>query len=168
MNLNNCHKGIFFAIALLSFIFIPVVFPLVPLFYLVPFIILSYYQFSYIGSLWISLACGVLVDCFSVHAFFGLNAFVYCLTTSILYNQRSNFFADKISTLPLMTALFSAMATFILMLCTLILEGKNIFSFRLVFTDLLVMPLFDSLYAFLFFVIPFQLFKRQRQRSRRR
>lgn len=167
MNLNDCNKGIFFAITLLAFIFFPVAFPSMHLFYFVPFIILSYYQFSYIGSLWISLACGTIIDCFSVHSFFGLNAFVYCLTTSILYRQQSNFFADRLSTLPLMTSLFSVTATLILMLCASILERKQIFSFTLFFTDLFIMPFFDSLYAFLFFVLPFQILRKISRQGKR-
>lgn len=167
MNLNYCNKSLFFAIALLSFVFLPTFFPTISLFYFVPFIILSYYQFSYIGSLWISLACGTIIDCFSVHAFFGLNAFVYCLTTSLLYHQRSIFFADRLSTLPVMTGLFSFTATLIFMLSASILERKQIFSMTLFITDLVIMPFFDSVYVLIFFVLPFKLLHTRQRLSRR-
>ncbi len=167
MNLNYCNKSIFLVLTLLAFIFFPVTFPKLHLFYFVPFIIVSYYQFSFVSSLWVSLACGTLVDCFSVHSFFGLNAFVYCLTTSLLYNQRSNFFADRLSTLPLMTSLFSITATIFFMLCASILERKQIFSSTLFFTDLFIMPVIDSLYAFVFFVLPMHLLQKVTRKGTR-
>lgn len=168
MHLARCHKLGLFTLSVLAFILFPAFWPTVKLYYFVPFIIIAYYQLSYTGCLWASIGCGTIVDSLSVHAFFGLHAFVYCLTTFFLYPLRTQFFADRPSTLPLMTAIFSLLATLIFMLSAIILEGKQLFSWHLLFTDLLLMPACDGLYAFIYFVLPFLLIKelkRQRRRS---
>jgi hypothetical protein len=158
MNLRTYNKFIALAVTALCFLFLPALMPGIKLFYFVPFLIVMYYQFSFIGSLWASLACGVIIDCLSVHIFFGLTAFVYCLTTLFLYRHRTYFFADRITTLPIMTYLFSTYATLLLMATSSIFEKKQLISWTLIYSDLIVMPALDGLYALIFFVVPFKLF----------
>lgn len=144
--------GALFGFSLVAFLFTPIFWPAVKLFFFAPFIIISYYQLSLIASLWASLGCGLAIDCLSVHPFFGLNAFTYTLTTFLLYPQRIHFFSDRASTLPLMTALFSVTVTVATMLWASFFEKKQLFSLHLLYTDLILMPLADSLYALIFFV----------------
>lgn len=169
MNLARCLKAPFFFIAFLACLLIPPVWPTVKIYFFVPFLMISYYQFTFVSCLWISIACGIIVDCLSVHAFFGLNAFVYCITTFILHSQRTHFFADRLSTLPLMTALFSMTATLLFMFSAIILEGKHLLSWHLIYTDLILMPVWDALYGWACFVLPLQLtaeFTRLKRRYR--
>lgn len=171
MNLTRCLKIPFFLIALLSSVLVPPVWPEAKIYFFVPFLIITYYQLTFVNCLWVSIACGTIVDCLSVHSFFGLNAFVYCLSTSILHSQRTHFFADRLSTLPLMTALFSIIATLFFMLSAIFLEDKQLLSWHLIYTDLIIMPGSDALYGWICFVLPLQLiteFKRQKQSYRRR
>lgn len=160
----------FFLMTLLAFVLIPPVFPSVKIYFFIPFLILCYYQSSFVSCMWMSIACGTLVDSLSVHSFFGLNALVYCITTLLLYSQRTHFFSDRLSTLPLMTALFSVIATLLLMFSAVILEGKQLLSWHLIYTDLIFMPCCDAIYASICFVLPLQLvmeFKRLKRRYRR-
>ncbi|MBA3603374.1 MAG: mreD [Parachlamydiaceae bacterium] len=152
MNLRTCNIATPFIFSLVAFLIIPIIWPTIKLFFFAPFIIITLYQLSYIGCLWTSLCCGLAIDCLSVHPFFGLNAFTYTLTTFLLYPQRVHFFSDRASTLPLMTAVFSFAVTVISMLWASIFERKQLFSWNLLYTDLFLMPLADSLYALIFFV----------------
>jgi len=166
MNLYHYHKGVALAIACIAFQFIPNLLSEIKLFYFVPFLIVMFYQLTFIGSLWISLACGFFIDCLSAHSFFGLNAFVYVLTTMLLYQQRRYFFSDRLTTLPVMTYLFSTCATVFLIICAMIFENKLIFSWSFIYQDLILMPAADSIYAFIVFVFPYQLYKQiQSQRK---
>lgn len=166
MNLVRCLKVPFFLIALLASVLIPPVWPSAKLYFFVPFLIITYYQLTFVSCLWMSMACGTIVDILSVHSFFGLNAFIYCLTTFILYSQRTHFFADRISTLPLMTALFSITATLFFMLSATILEGKQLLSWHLIYTDLFFMPGCDALYGWFCFVLPLLLIAELKRRKR--
>ncbi len=152
MNLRTCNIAPPLIFSFIAFLTVPVIWPSIKLFFFVPFLIFTFYQLSYIGSLWASLCCGLAIDCLSVHPFFGINAFTYSLTTFLLYPQRVHFFSDRASTLPLMTAVFSFAVTLISMLWGSIFEKKQLFSWNLLYTDLFLMPIADSLYALVFFV----------------
>ncbi len=152
MNLRSCNIAIYFCFSLAALLTVPIVWPAIKLFFFAPILIISYYQLTYIGSLWTSLCCGIAIDCLSAHPFFGLNAFTYTLTTFLLYPQRIHFFADRSSTLPLLTFLFSFTVTLISMLWASIFEKKQLVFGNLLFTDFIIMPLWDSLYALIFFV----------------
>jgi hypothetical protein len=169
MNLARCLKIPFFFLALLASLLLPPVWPTLKIYFFVPFLIISYYQCTFISCLWLSIACGTLVDILSVHTFFGLNAFVYCITTLILHSQRTHFFADRLSTLPLMTGLFSLVATLLFIFSAVILEDKQLLSWHLIYTDLILMPGCDMIYGGVCFVLPLQItaeFKRIKRRYR--
>ncbi len=166
MYLRTCNIALPFFFSLIAFLFVPIIWPTIKLFFFVPFIIVTFYQLSYIGSLWASLFCGLAIDCLSVHPFFGINAFKYTLTTFVLYPYRVNFFSDRASTLPLMTCVFSFVVTLISMLWASIFEKKQLFSWNLLYTDLFLMPIADSLYALIFFVW-ISMISTQYMRSRR-
>lgn len=166
INLVRCHQGLLFFFSLFSFLIFPVIWPTARFFFFVPFLVVSFYQSSYLQSLWLSLFCGIIVDMFSVHAFFGWNAFTYMLTTAILYPKRCYFFADRLTTLPLMTFFFSSIITLFLIFGAEILEGQKLLSWKFVYTDLIVMPIFDALYAFAWVVLPLSLSRLIRFRAR--
>lgn len=169
MNLARCLKFPFFLTALLASLLIPPVWPSAKIYFFVPFLIITFYQLTFVNCLWVSIACGTIVDSLSVHSFFGLNAFIYCLTTFVLHSQRTHFFADRVSTLPLMTTLFSITATLLFMLSAIILEGKQLLSWHLIYSDLILMPGCDALYGWICFVVPLQIvaeLKRQKRQFR--
>ncbi len=107
--------------------------------------------------------CGVIVDLLASYTRFGLYSLNYCATIALLYPQRRNFFADSISTLPLMTFFFALISTLIMAIILYSIEMRNVFSWAWALTDLLIMPAADGGYAFLVFILPALLFgKRQR------
>lgn len=159
MNLARTPVWLWLLLTAALLLFLPVRWPAVKIYFFAPLLIITYYQYSLLGCLWIALACGTLIDLLSVHAFSGLNALVYSAATYLFYPQRKHFFADRASTLPLMTFLFSMTAGSLLLLCASLLEGKQLFSWRLAIADLIVMPALDALYALVCFVLPMQLLK---------
>ena len=136
------------------------------LLYFAPLLIIIYYQKSYVTCLWYSLLCGLFLDLLSAQSRLGFGALNYCLTTAILFPQKRNFFADRLSTLPLMTFFFAVLTTLIQWCLMYIFEKQVIFSIKWCFTDLLAMPCADALYAFSVFIIPGMIFRRSPKRGK--
>lgn len=126
-----------------------------------PFLIICYYQKSFPTALRASLLCGILIDLFTSPLKFGLHALNYTLTTALIYHQKKNLFADHLTTLPLMTSLFSFLSTLIqIFLLALFLQPIPL-TFSFIFTDLLFMPAIDGLFAFCWFILPNLIFQKQ-------
>lgn len=146
-----------FALALFFTIFAPLWVPKLHLFYFAPYLILTFYRTTRYKALWAAFGCGLLIDLFSSNSFFGLTALNYCIVTFLLHGQVRNFFEDKFSTLPIMTALFSISSTLLSMVLLSFLGNKVELSWEWGATDLILMPLADALYGLLFFSLLFQL-----------
>lgn len=153
MSLDKKNLLLAFVSVLVLTIFSPTLFPGIKLFYFPSFFILVYYQKSYLSALWISLACGLVLDLLASNVRFGLYALNFTMTTAIIYKQRWNFFADSFSTLPIMTFLFSFTSTGIQVIVFYIFANSFPFSFQWIFTDFLVLPAFDALFATVWFLI---------------
>lgn len=135
----------------------PLLFPRVHLFYFVPYLVICLYRHPRIAALWRACLCGVIIDLLSSGPLFGLTSIHYCCVVFLLHGQTRNFFEDKLSTLPLMTFLFSLLSTGFLAAGALFLQRGYPLSWTWVATDLIGMPLVDALYALLVFSLPFQL-----------
>ncbi|WP_166158657.1 MULTISPECIES: hypothetical protein [unclassified Neochlamydia] len=84
----------------------------------------------------------------------------------MIYPQKRHFFADHLSTLPIMTFLFSFTITFFQVIFLYILGTPLSIGMRWIVSDLFVMPLGDALFAFLYFILlPLSLQKKSRPRS---
>lgn len=94
------------------------------------------------------------MDLLSSQQHLGLYALNYCLTLWMIYPQKRNFFEDRLSTLPVMTYLFSFLSTLIHLLLLDSFEKSLSLSWIWVGTDLLLMPLADAFYAFIWFTLP--------------
>lgn len=170
INLGLDRKSLSFALVI-SIIFalaMPSVFPHWRIMFFAPYLIIYYYQKSYLSSLWASFACGLFIDIFSADARMGLHGLGYCLTTCLLYRLRVYFFADSWSTLALMTFFFSMIAAGFELALMNIIEHAVGTSWQWVLTDLVYMPAVDALYAFFFFIFPAFFFSRQSKRGRQR
>jgi hypothetical protein len=161
MNLAKKNLYWLFAITLACTLFVPTLYPAGRLFFFIPFLIVTYYQKPYATCLWASLGCGFIVDLLSSASHLGLCAMIYTMTTAILYRQRLNFFGDSLSTLPIMTFFFAVISTGLLSISISIFEHEFHLSWKWLLTDLLLFPLFDSFYAYICFILPFQLFSPQ-------
>lgn len=168
MQLALDHKRLdfIFLFCLFFLLCIPVLFPSFRLTFFAPFFIVSCYQKPLKKCLWYAFACGVFLDLLSSSGRLGLHALDYCVTVSILYPQRRHFFADSISTLPMMTFCFSVLSTLIMAILLYSIESYNVFSWAWIATDLFYWSTIDAGYAFLCFVLPALLFNKPRRRGK--
>lgn len=165
-NLDYKRLDFTFGICLLCLLSLPILFPMARLTYFAPFLIIACYKSSLKKCLWLALLCGIIVDLFASYTRFGLYSVDYCLTLSLLYPQRRNFFADSLSTLPIMTFLFASISTLIMGLLIYSIENRNLLSWGWAFTDLIIMPAFDAIYAFTCFILPALLFGKRHRRGK--
>lgn len=82
----------------------------------------------------------------------------YTISSAILYFQKRNFFEDSVSTLSVLTLIYSIISSLILVCILFIFEKGITISFDFVKIDLGFLPLLDALYAFICFSIPKMLF----------
>ena len=122
-----------------------------------PFLILLFYQKDFISSLWISALCGLIVDIFSSNSF-GLFALCYTTGSFFLYKEK-RFFNDKAISLSVFTSIYSLIFSLFTPLLFFIFDKKINLSIKWLLTDVIIMPLFDGLYAFMFFALPILLIK---------
>jgi rod shape-determining protein MreD len=154
MNLEKKRPFPVFLLALVFSLVTPVLFPRFVLLFYSPLIILYFYLRPLHICLWIAFACGFIEDCFSSEQRFGVHALNYCLTVCCLYNCKKNFFADSQSTLPIMVFLFSLLSTVFHLMLGHIMGVDLLLSVRWGISDLFLMPLLDSLYSYIFFILP--------------
>lgn len=138
---------LYFWLCFLALLFFPLFFPKVRLLYFAPYIVVSLYQYSLKATLVRATCVGVLFDLFSSSVRFGTTPWNYCLSTLLLYSQKHNFFEDKISTLSLMSLLFSLFSSFFSLLFAFFFDHFTFFSLKWVCTDWFGMALLDSAYA---------------------
>lgn len=165
------NTSIAFWLALVSALFAPSFFPHCPLYYFAPYLVLCFYKFSKFRVLVRACFCALFLDLLSSHAHFGITPLNFCCVSLLLFSQKHHFFADKLSTLPLLTFLFSFLST--LFSLTLLSFQKKVFLFHGsgCVTDLLLLPLLDAAYSLIVFSLPFQLhygFRRLRRRIKHR
>lgn len=146
-----------FFVSFLLLLFLPIFFPSIRLTYFAPYLVIVCYRHSLLVSLWHALLCGVVFDTISSTYFFGMTSLQYCLTLTILYGQTRHFFEDKISTLPLMSALFAFISTLFQGALFNFFGQGELFSWKWLGTDLLIMPFLDACYAYLVFSLPFKI-----------
>lgn len=164
MNLRDKNLLLSF-LAMFIFSLIGMTFSSIHLNFFAPFLIICYYQKSYPKALQYSILSGCIIDLFSSPLRFGIHALNYSLTTACIYHQKRNLFADNLTTLPLMTFLFSFVSTIIQVILLFIFATPIALSFTFIFSDLLFMPAMDALFSFCWFILP-NLFSQQRNHSR--
>lgn len=143
-----------FLIALVLTLFVPVIFPSLRLLYLAPVVIVAIYQRSVIGACWVALGCGLILDLLYAQDRFGPYTTSFVIATVLIYSQKRHFFADNLITLPIMTFLFSVAASFVQFIYVAAMERSVHLSVAWIFTDLLILPVLDSLVGFVLFIVP--------------
>ena len=106
-----------------------------------------------LSALWMALGVGLLYDLFSGSEKLGSWAVAYTASLYLLSPLKRTFFEDSITTLPILTYLYSLLLTLWMLFPT--------FSF----TDLFIYPLFDALFALVCFTLPMQLLPRPFRRA---
>lgn len=128
--------------------------PQMPLLYFAPFLVISFYKQTFTTCLWLSLLCGLIVDLFAAQTRLGLYGINYCITTFFLYSQRTHFFEDSLSTVPILTLFFSISSTLIQTALLYAMGQDLLLSWMWVRSDLFLMPLVDAVYAAIAFTLP--------------
>ena len=153
---------------------VPLIFPLgLTLFFLlfsstlIPYIKLSplsiflaflYHRYPLEKCLWISALSGLSLDLLNADARLGIHALTLTLTTLLIYKQKHHFFEDKPLALALFTLPISILWTSLEWLVMPLSGLFCTFSPSLFVTDLFVMPLVDTLYAWLLFCLPLSIY----------
>jgi len=122
-----------------------------------PFIIFLFFHLNFISILWISTLLGLFQDLFS-SSFFCINAICYLLVSTILYREK-RFFNDKPINLSIFTTIFAVFYSIINPFLFFIFDKKINLSIKWIITDIVMFPVFDGIYAFLFFALPILCFE---------
>lgn len=152
-----------FLLGLLLTLFMPTLAPQWHLTYFAPCLMISLYQKSLAKCVLLAIVCGTIVDLLSAYSAFGLHAASYSLGLVAIYPQRRNVFADSLSTLPLMSMVFSSLSCAILALLLDVLDISNVFSWPWIATDLIFLPMADGIYSFVIYILPALVFGKQRR-----
>lgn len=164
--LDEKRLDLAFCFSLALTLAIPAVLPAIRLWFFAPFLIMACYQIPLSSCLWLAFFCGLILDLLTSQTHLGIHALAFCLTLMLLYNQKRNFFADSLTTLPIMTFLFSCIASLMMAILLYAVEVKFIFSWYWILTDLLLMPSADAAYAFFCYIFPALLFGKPQRRGK--
>ncbi len=156
--MKQCPLYFPFLLGLLSALFGTAFFPYFHLIAFAPFLAIAYNRTSIISCLWLAVLCGVIIDLLSSQLRFGLHTLNYSLVTVLLYKQRHHFFEDKSLSLSIFTALISSLSTLLQLLLLYAFDKTLPFTWKLVITDLIGMPLVDALYAYIWFTCSIKAF----------
>lgn len=148
------HLSILFLYTLSLTIILPSLLPDLPLLFFAPFLVSAFYQQNKMRCLWLALVCGLIIDLLSSQMRFGFYALNYILTVELLYGYKYHFFEDHLTTLPLLTCIFTVLLTAIHLLLLYLFGYGIIPTWTWVKNDLILMPLYDGLYAFIAFSLP--------------
>lgn len=134
----------FFLLALIALLLAPNVFPSVRLLTFSPFFALVFLRKNFLTSLWIACLCGLILDLFTVDIRFGVFALCSAATAAVTFKFKSYFYEDNLFSIPLYTALISAVFSAIQFI---LLQHPVSF-------NLLLMPILDACYGFIWFTVP--------------
>lgn len=123
-----------------------------------PFLAILFYRVNFTKALWISFLAGLLMDVFSSQFKFGLFALNHVIVSILLYGQKKHFFEDKTIAFSLYTALISCLLSAFLIILSSLSEKQILVSAPVILSDLFIMPFFDAIYAFIWFICPSSLY----------
>lgn len=162
-DLDKKHLSYAFLLGLLLTLTMPVIAPQWHLTYFAPFLIIAIYQKSLPTCLFLAIICGTILDLLSAYPTFGLHAASYCASLIAIYPQRRNVFADSLTTLPIMTAVFSSISCCLLALLLHFLDVADVFSWSWVATDLIALASVDGALSFILYILPSLVFGKRRR-----
>ena len=131
-------------------------FPEIRIWAFAPFLAILHHRVNFSKALWISFFCGLIIDCLSSQLRFGLFALNHVFVSLLLYREKRHFFEEKALALSLYATVISAFLSLFFMLFSYWSGGIE-WSIALVFSDLVLMPFLDGVYAFLWFTCPLSL-----------
>lgn len=158
---HTLRVWIAFLFAAIPALVFPVFIPSLRLVFFAPFLVLMFYKKPFTQCLWLAFGCGLFMDLLAPYPRLGVLALTYCLASIGVYRAKARFFEDSSISLPIMTFFFVVISTiFELFLLKLFTSGPTL-SLRWIITDLLMLPLVDALYAWIWFALPAHLLRRR-------
>lgn len=165
MNLFKVKVWPYMVVSLGLLFLMPIFHPSFRVLFLLPCLVVLCYQRPFIFCLWASFLCGILLDILSSERFMGLYVTSYCGAVALLYPQKRHFFADNVSTLPILTFICSIFVSCIQLLLIYIFQKSVLLNWAWFTTNMLFMPVFDAIFAFVIFLLPKMLFGKPRRRG---
>lgn len=166
--MSSLALGLFFLFSCFTTLTSPLFSIPLPLFAFSPYLILTLYYRPFRISLRHAFLCGLILDLLSSSLPLGFFAFILMLCLTLFYRFKSLFFIDKILTLPILTFLFSIVMTLTHRLALNIFCTKSPLTLKWIGSDLVLLPLVDALFAFVFFALPHKFFSRWLSRDQRK
>ena len=154
--MNRISLWIPFFLALSFLLIGTALFPEIRIWAFSPFLAIAYHRLSFPKSLWLSFFCGLLLDCLSSQFRFGLFSLNFVFVSCFLYFQKKHFFEDKLLSLSLYSILISFLLSFFLILFACLSHEISL-NPSLIFSELIVMPFSEGIYAFFWFTCPISL-----------
>ena len=148
----------FFSLALFFVFFGSILCPFFSLNPFAPFLAIVYYRAHFSKTLWISFFCGCILDLLSSEFHFGIYTLALTVSSALLFHQKKHFFEDKPLAFSLFTALISSVSTLVQIVFIYLFDRGIPFSFPTFLTDIILLPLMDGLYGFLWFICPMRLY----------
>lgn len=133
---------------------------------LIPFVIQGIETKNTFPALWRGFLTGLFLDLLSVDTRFGLYGLTYLITTFLALRLKGLLFEDHRSTLSTLTFLFSSLSQIVRWgLIPLLDKTPLSLSAELIFTSLLLVPLYNALFAFTMFTLPAFLFQKPERKA---
>jgi len=148
-----------FCVCFLAMIFFPLFFPSIRILSFAPLITLIISRLSRPIALWLATLSGVIIDLYSIATPFGFFALNYCIATLLIYQYRKYFLEEKIHIFALYSILFSFVSTFIGFILFAVIEVQLKLNIFTLFSDLILMPIFDGVYAYIVVLFPISAYK---------
>ncbi len=148
-----------FLLACFALCFSKLFFPSLQLLAFAPFFAILFMRKNFLFSIWTAALCGLFMDLLNSKFHFGFCTFNCCLITVLLYSQKRNFFEDRLFSISCYTALISALFSLTQLGFLALFEKRFPFKLQLIATDLILMPILDALYGFLWFTCPMKIFQ---------
>jgi rod shape-determining protein MreD len=143
-----------FLLALLVFLGQKTIYPSLSLSAFTPLMALAILTFKREKALWIGFLIGLIIDLFTANKM-GLWALNLSLTTLVIFRFKIHFYRDKPQHIVIFTALFSMTSTVLHFFITFFFDKTFPLSGKWIFTDCIIMPIIDGIYALIWFLIPF-------------
>lgn len=125
----------------------------------VAFLTLSLSRLELAYVLWIAALTGLYIDANSPSTQMGFVALNYVLTSLIVFRYRRHFNEDNFYIFTLYSTLFSFVSTILHFILHALIDLHVKLHLFTVITDLILMPIFDGVYALVFVLAPIALFR---------
>ena len=146
-----------FFLSLIAFLFQSTIFYL-PILSFAPFISIFTLKKSTEKTLLMSCLTGFIMDLFSMDPF-GIHALNFTLSSLISSYWKRRFSAENVKQFCLFTAIYSFISTNLLIMLFFIFDRRIQILGKWWLTDWMFLPIFDAMYAFIWFAIPLSLFR---------